>query len=217
MTTQRLVPVSSPSIELQSQILLEEYKVIREMVAKHSEWQAQLDTLALAGLGGAITLVLAFVNQTETALGVLLLLPIVFFAIAFVQLRHERLMTLSAIYIDCELRPKLEHLTGRLLGEKISILGYERYLARHTWSRGLLLEWFATSTHAALSLVIGLGIIAVHFYMRAVMLPDLALRGYQVWLLVVDILLLTGDLAIAFLIAHIRHKHNKKQYPKAKM
>lgn len=210
MVTIKSAVQSSQGVELQSHVLLEEYKVVREMVSKHSEWQNQLDALALAGMGAAIPLVLTVVDKFSSAVGVLLLLPIIFFAVAFIQLRHDRLLSLSAIYVDAEIRPKLEKLAQQLSNGKVTLLGYERYLSRRSWSRPLFIEWFAICTHAALSLMIGLGMVLVYFYMRINIMPGEALQGFEIFLLVFDGLFFFGDLFIAFLIARMRHQHQKK-------
>ena len=79
-----------PAVKLQFDALLADYRMRTDAVERRRQMQGQLDTMTLAGLGLSITLVLAILERSPTDIGVILLLPILFFAIAFVQLRHER-------------------------------------------------------------------------------------------------------------------------------
>lgn len=195
------------STKLQIDILMAEYQAVRGLVGKHAEWHAQLDALALAGLGASISLVLVVLDHDPNLVGVVLLLPVLFLAIMYAQLRQERLREISAIYIDAELRPKLTRLLALISSEKMNVLGYEGYLSRKNWAKSFWLEWLATLSHSAVSLASGTGIIVFFLYVRLFVATNPTWRGYEVVLLVINGLIILADLAIAFLVARIRYNY----------
>jgi hypothetical protein len=130
-------------IKLQFEALMDEYKMVRDMVADHRQMQSQLDNIALASMGVSIPLILTVLDRNPSAIGVILLIPILFFSIAFTQYRHERLLTISAMYVDAELRPRIEKLLTKLRIDEAEVLGFEKFLSKRSWAPHLLLEWLA--------------------------------------------------------------------------
>ncbi len=193
--------------KLQVDVLMEEYHAVRGLVNKHAEWHAQLDALALAGLGASIPLVLVVLDHDPNLVGVVLLLPILFFAIMYAQLRQERLREIGAIYIDAELRPKLTRLLEVISAEKMNVLGYEGYLSRKDWAKTFWLEWLSTLSHSAVSLASGTGLIVLFLYVRLFVATNPTWRGYEVVLLAINGLVLAADLTIAYLVARTRYNY----------
>jgi len=204
---------SSEGIKLQYETLMSEYKELASGKANYRQMQSQLDSLSLAGLGVAISLILVVLDRNPQNIGVILLFPTLFYTIAFTQLRHERLLTVAAIYIDAELRPQIEKILSKLLQNEVHVLGHEGFLANRGWAKGFLFEWFATTSRAMVSLAIAVGIAIIYFYVRFVSLPSFW-NSYETWLLIVNILMLVVNLAIAFFIAKTRHMYLNRYYAK---
>jgi hypothetical protein len=198
-------------LKLQFEALLTEYNNLRDDIAKRREMQGQMENIALAGLGVSIPMILAILDRDPNAIGAILLIPIVFFAIAFAQLRHERSLLVRALYIDSELRPKLDELLASISDAEVAVLGSEAFLYRHSWAPRFVLEWFATTSRATLSLAFGIGVTGIHAYLRTAVFVA-AWRPYEIWLLVVNALMLSGNLAIAWLIARKRYHYYLRNY-----
>ncbi len=84
------------ALKMQYQTLISEYQVMRESVQNYRSMQGQLDSITLAALGISIPVILTILDRSLTYAGVILLIPILFFAVAFTQLRYERMVTVSA-------------------------------------------------------------------------------------------------------------------------
>ena len=153
-------------LKLQFETLMSEYNELASSKANYRQAQNQLDSLSLAGLGVAISLILVVLDRNSQNIGVILLFPTLFYAVAFTQLRHERLLLVAAMYIDAELRPQINRILSQLAKDDIQILGHEKFLSQRSWAKGFLLEWFATANRALISLAIGIGIAFVYFYVR---------------------------------------------------
>jgi hypothetical protein len=95
---------------------------------------------------------------------------------------------------------------------------YERFLAQRSWIPHLFLEWIATASRAGISLAVGAGLIVIYLYLRAVLL-GFNLNAYEVWLLVINCVMLIGDLTIAFFTGRIRYNYLSQQdyYRKARV
>jgi hypothetical protein len=98
------------ALKLQHQTLLAEYQVMRQSIYAYRSMQGQLDNITLAALGVSIPVILTILDRSLQYMGVILLIPILFFAVAFTQLRHERMITITAIYIDKHLRSDIEQI-----------------------------------------------------------------------------------------------------------
>jgi hypothetical protein len=197
-------------IKLQFDALLAEYKMLREATASRRQMQGQLDNIALVGLGATVPLVLAILTTNPDSIGAVLLIPILFFAIAFAQIRHERQLILDSMYIDANLRPKANGILSQLSGDDIKVFEYERFLTERSWIPSLVLKWIATASRGGISLVVGTGLIVLHICL--VMLLNLRWNPYQTWLTVMDALVLIGVLLIALFAARISHSYLKITY-----
>jgi hypothetical protein len=198
------------SVKFQFECLLTEYKMVRDAVTRLRQSQGQLDSLALVGLGLSITLLLAILDKNPNVIGSILLLPILFFAIAFAQLRHERLLILNVVYTDGVLRPKIQGLVSQIsTTNEVSLFSYETFLAKHGWIPKLSVEWIGVISRAGISTVIGIGVIGIFFYLRLTF-SGTRVETYEYWLLVVNLLMLIGNLLIAFFAARIRYEHYSK-------
>jgi hypothetical protein len=144
------------NIKLQNEVLLAEYNMLRDAVLSFRQMQGQLDNLALTALGLSIPLILVILERSLDAIGVILFLPMLFFAIAFVQLRHERQINLDSIYVDANLRPQINELLSKVSAQEVSVLEYERFLAAHYFAPNLLTQWVITTSRGGISLAIGL-------------------------------------------------------------
>jgi hypothetical protein len=168
--------------------------------------QGQLDNLALVGLGLSIPLILAILDRAPDAVGAILLMPVLFFGIAFTQLRYERQTILDAIFADSDLRPKIQELVSAVSLGEAKVLEYETFLAQHSWTASRLLDWIATASRAGISLAVAVGLIVVYFYLRSA-LVGFSLNPYEIWLLVTNCAMLIGDFTIAFFAGRIRHDY----------
>jgi hypothetical protein len=192
------------SIRLQIQILIEEYKTIRENVHKHLELKTQMDIIALTGLGLSIPLMISLFDINKDIYNAVLLIPIIFLSIVFLQLRHERLLSICAIYIDKELLPKMEEIISELSDDNINLLGFEQALSRKGWSNNLLIEWLGTISHSVLGLIFGIGIFDIYIYLRINVLLS-PWNTLEYLLIGINILILLFDLLMAFIIAQNRY------------
>ena len=203
------------ALKLQYEATISEYQALRQNVIHHSEIQGQSDNIALVALGGSIPLILAILNQSTVSSSPILLLPMLFLVIVFTQLRQERLLLVSAMYIDAHLRPRCEKILSLLSLKDAAVFQWEEYLARRTWAPNLALEWLAVCTRGAIGFTAGLSITGVYIFARSTGQPvRLAPNPYDAWLLAVNALLFLVDLAIAFRVATTRYNYLKEYYRK---
>lgn len=207
---------SLEGIKLQFEAMMSEYHELESRKSNYRQMQSQLDSLSLAGLGIAISLILVVLDRNPQNIGVILLFPAVFHAVTFTQLRYERILLVSAMYVDTELRPQINKLLNRLSKNDIDVLGHETFLSNRTWARSLLLEWLATASRAIVSLAIAIGIALIYFYVRVMLQPSAAWNSYETWLLIFNVLMLAANLVIAFFIARTRYKHVSRHYKNEK-
>ena len=204
---------SLEGIKLQYQTLMSEYQELASVKTNYRQMQSQLDSLSLAGLGVAISLILVVLDRSPQNIGVILLFPTLFYTVAFTQLRHERLLLVAAMYIDAELRPQINKILSQLSKNDVQVLGHEKFLSVRTWSKNLLLKWLETASRAIVSLAIAVGITFIYFYIRVTSSPS-AWNSYETWLLIVNALMLVTDMGIAFFIAKTRYSFMKRYMQK---
>lgn len=195
--------------QLQLDALLAEYKMVRDEVAYFRQMQGQLDTLALTATGLSIPLILAILQQSRDSIGVILLIPIIFFVIAFIQLRQERVIVVDSIYVDSHTRPKVNALLSELSASKTSLLAFEDMHSANYIAPVLLFSLFFTTSRGGISLSIGAGLIAVCLYIQFEILK-LNWNTYETWILLIDLLLMIGYFIYGFLIARITHRFRTK-------
>ncbi len=204
------------ALKIQYQTLISEYQVMRQSVQDYRSMQGQLDSITLAALGISIPVILTILERSMEYVGVILLIPILFFAVAFTQLRYERMITIAATYIDANLRPQIEQILSKLSKEKLPVLQWEKYLAGQNITNSLLIGWVALCLRSILSFGTGLGVIGIYAFIR-ISQPQ-GMQLFEVYLLVVDGILFIGDLAFALMIARQRGVYNKKnsyeKYPR---
>src|SRR5574338_1265128 len=102
------------ALKMQYQTLMSEYQVMRQSVQEYRSIQGQLDSITLAALGVSIPVILTILDRSLEYVGVVLLIPILFFAVAFTQIRYERMVTVAATYVDANLRPQVEQILSEL-------------------------------------------------------------------------------------------------------
>jgi len=197
-------------LELQFDALLTEYKMLRDQVAYSRQVQGQLDSLALTALGLSIPLLLVILDQSPDSIGVILLLPILFFAIAFTQLRYERQINLDSIYVDSVIRPRADWVLSQVSVNGVSVFRYENFLSEHYFPPNLVVQWAVTSSRGGIGLGIGIGLIAVCLYLQLVLFR-LNWSAYETWLLVIAFLILVGDLGLGFYVARIHYGFYRKK------
>ena len=196
--------------KMQFQTLLTEFQDIRQNNNDLRTMQGQLDSIALVALGISIPVILTILDRSLNYVGVILLIPILFFAIAFRQIRHERMIMLAALYADGELRPKIEQLLSRLSKEKLTVLQWEEFLSQRSWTDGLFLEWLAICLHAVLGFGAGFGVMGVYAFIRLSQ-PD-KMVSFEAWLLAINGALLIFNFSIALGIARQRIAYKKKKH-----
>ncbi len=201
---------SLEGIKLQFEASMNEYRELESRKANYRQMQSQLDSLSLAGLGIAISLILVVLDRNSQNIGVILLFPVVFYAVTFTQLRYERILLVSSMYVDTELRPQINKILSQLSKNDIHVLGHEKFISNRTWATSFLLEWFATTSRAIVSLAIAIGIAVIFFYVRITTQSVSAWNSYETWLLVVNVIMLSADLVISFFIARTRFNYMKR-------
>jgi hypothetical protein len=207
--------INVEGLKLRHEALISEYKALRQSIMHHSEMQGQADNIAMLALGGSIPLALALLSQPRDLTPLLLLIPILFFIIAFTQLRHERLLLVTAMYIDEHIRPQTEKLLSSLSTGKAGVFEWEKFLARRTWAPNLFLEWLSVCTRGIIGFASGLGIIGIYTFIWGIGHPVTALPyGFDILLAFINIIIFAGDLAIVFGIASIRYHYLMKYYKK---
>ncbi len=206
---------TTEGLKLHFETLMSEYQQLKNGITNYRQIQSQLDSLSLAGLGVAIPLILLVLDKNPQNIGVILLFPTLFYAVAFTQLRHERLLFVAAMYIDAELRPQIEKVISQLSKKDVHVLGHEGFLAKSSWAKNLFLEWFATTSRAVVSLAIAMGIAVIYFYIRFAS-AVFVWNSYETWLLVMNVLLLGVNLMISFLIARTRFRYLNLYYKNEK-
>lgn len=202
------------AFKMQYQTLLAEYQSMRQSISDNRSMQGQLDNVALAALGISIPIILTVLDRAMEFLGVILLIPILFFAVAFTQMRHERILMVAALYIDGELKPKIEKILANLSSEKLLVLQWEDFLARSSWFRSLLFEWLAVCLHSILSFGAGIGIIGIYIFIRLSSAGKI--YPFELWLLAINGIMLSYDLFAARTIARQRHAYKKEKFSNKK-
>lgn len=191
-------------LKLQFDALLTEYKMLRDQVGYHRQMQGQLNGMTLTALGLSIPLILVILERDLDAIGAILLLPMLFFTIAFIQLRYERQINLDSIYVDSNLRPKVNELLSQVSLGKVSVLEFEIYLARHYFPPNLLVQWVVTTSQGGIGIGVGIGLIAACLYLQLVLFK-LNWNAYETWLLLIAFLILASDLGLGFYIARLHY------------
>jgi len=186
--------------------LMAEYHAIKETLAIQRQMQSQLDNVALTGLGLSVPLILVILERNPSAIGAMFFLPVLFFSIAFIQLRHDRQIVLDTIFIDSVLRPRMNALVSMLRDEKVFILLHEDYLAKYYMPTNNFIQWIATMSRASIGLAVGIGIIVVTLYVQLTLL-DLSWQAYETWLLLVSTLLFAFNAYIGAYSARLGYKH----------
>jgi hypothetical protein len=198
------------NIKLLNDVLLAEYNMLRDAVLGFRQMQGQLDNLALTALGLSIPLILVILEQSLDAIGIILFLPMLFFAIAFVQLRHERQINLDSTYVDANLRPRINELLSKVLTQEVSVLEYEKFLAAHYFAPNLLTQWVITTSRGGISLAVGLGLIVMCLYLQLIMFK-LSWNAYETWLMIINFTMLVVNVALAFPTARMQYRFYTKQ------
>ncbi len=190
------------ALKMQYQTLMSEYQVMRQSVQEYRSMQGQLDSITLAALGVSIPLILTILDRSLEYVGVILLIPVLFFAVAFTQIRYERMITIGATYVDANLRPQIEQILSKLSKERLPVLQWERFLAGHNPTNNLLVGWVVLCLRSILAFGTGLGVIGIYAFFR-ISQPQ-GMQSFEIYLLIVDGLLFFGDLAFALTIARQR-------------
>lgn len=198
------------ALKLQHQTLLAEYQGMRQSIYDHLSMQGQLDNTTLAALGISIPVILTILDRSLEYMGVILLIPILFFSVTFTQLRHERIITTAAIYIDGQLRPQIEQILLRISKENLPVLQWEEFLTRRSWLKGVFQEWISICLHAVLGLGAGVGIIGIYAFIRLSQLQKM--YSFEIWLLSINGILLIFDLVIALGVARQRQSYYREKH-----
>ena len=196
------------ALKMQYQTLIAEYQVMRQSVQDYRSMQGQLDSITLAALGISIPIILTILDRSLMYAGVILLIPILFFAVAFTQLRYERMVTITAMYVDSALRPQIEQLLSKLSKEKVSVFQWEGYLAGQNPTSNLFVGWVVLCLRSVLSFGTGLGVMGIYVFIR--LSQPQTMQLFEVWLLAIDGILFVCDLVFALGIARQRSTYNKK-------
>jgi type IV secretory pathway VirB2 component (pilin) len=210
MQTEGQLDDKRTGLKLQFDALLAEYNMLRDQAARFRQMQGQLDSLALTALGLSIPLILVILERSADSIGAVLLLPTLFFAIAFTQLRHERQINLDAIFVDSSLRPKVNSVLSQVSASEVSVFEFESFLSKHFFPPNILVQWVVTTSRGGISIAIGVGVIVVCLYLQLVLFR-LKWSAYETWLLLIAILVLVTDLVLGFYIARIHYNFYTKQ------
>lgn len=200
-------------LKMQYDALITEYKMVREHVSSSRQLQGQLDTIALTALGISIPAVWAILSRPTEFAGTILFIPILFFAITFVQLRYERILFLASIYADSELRPGINQLLSSLVSSKVQVLQWEFFLSQGNQPKNLIQATAAILSHTILPFGVALGVVTVYIYSRVFLLGQISL--FEPWLWALNTLMFVSVLVYVFRLAKIRNDFLKKHNPKS--
>lgn len=167
--------------------------------------QNQLDNLAFASLGLSIPLISYLIDNDLVILGVIMLLSLLFFAIAFNQIRQERIIFHTAIYNDSIIRPQINTVLSKLSNSSISLLKFEEHLIKKGVST-LLLNWISVLLSGIISMAIGLVILMAQFYLQPLTnMPSWS--PLELGLLAINLMAIIIDLGLALHIARQRQAY----------
>jgi hypothetical protein len=199
-------------LKYQFDALVAEYSAVMNALAYQKQMQSQLDNVALTALGLSVPLFLVILERNTAAIGAMLSLPILFFAIAFIQLRLDRQISLDTVFLDTVLRPVMDRVLSRLTAEDVTVILREDYLARHYMPSNFFVQWIATMSRASIGLGVGLGIISITIYVQLALL-NLTWNSYESWLLLCSFGLLSVNSYIGVYSARLGYNHytNKRR------
>lgn len=208
---EKLTEIEVEGMKLHYETLLAEYNQLREHVGIHRNIQSQLDHIGLAGLGLAVPLIVVIFEQNIADISAMLLLPILFFAIAFTQIRHERHVFTMSFFIDQVLRNRMNEILQELEQRKVSILEYEKYLTLTFPANTLFTHWLGVVSQSMISLGAGCGVLLLYLFLRSPL--RVSWSPLAVALAAVDILCLAACLILAFYVARKRYAALQIHYP----
>lgn len=203
-TTER--PEVESGLKYQFDALVAEYSAVMDALVDQKQRQSQLDNVALTALGLSVPMFLVILERNPSAIGAMLSLPILFFAIAFIQLRLDRQISLDTVFLDTVLRPVMDGVLSRLSREEVTVILREDYLASHYMPSNLFVQWIATMSRASIGLGVGLGIVGITLYVQLALLK-LNWNTYEGWLLLGSAGLLSVNAYIGVYSAKLGYHH----------
>jgi len=118
--------------QLLFQTSLEEFRALKEEQSSFMNAQRQFVLYALVSAGGIIPIIVGLLGSAkpELLVAIMIAIPIVFEAMAFVYLGHQRWVQLIGEYIQNYLRPQLSAFLGQMTSEpnRLSVFEYERFI-----------------------------------------------------------------------------------------
>jgi hypothetical protein len=200
---------SKLAFRFQMDVLLAEYDMVRSEVASYRQMQGNLDNIALVGLGLTIPLVLTILSENASSVGAVLLTPLLFFAIAYTQLRHERTIVVDSQYVHETIRPQAITLLDQLSVQGIRLFEFENFLSGMLEPKSILMQYAVTLTRAAISLGTGVGIILVVMYLQLFAL-DLDWQSYETVLLIINTIALVVVCIVGWLAASYDFQYRER-------
>lgn len=201
--TEKLTETQVEGLKLHHGTLLAEYNQLRDHIGMLRNVQSQLDHVGLAGLGLAVPLIVFVFEQNIADISAILLLPILFFAVAFTQIRHERHVFNQAFFVDQVLRSRINEILQELEQRKVSVLEYERNLTLTFPVNSLLAHWVGVASQSLISMVAGCGMLLLYVFLRPPVNVQWSL--FAIVLFIVDVLCFFACLVLAFYVARIRY------------
>ncbi len=112
-------------------IYLIEFKELRAELRQYNDARQKLLNYAILALGGAATIAIGLDPSSETLGGLLLVLPIVFFAFLVASLGYSRLINVAANYSYDVLGKQINEIMGKLEPKPEHLLGWQTHFRRH--------------------------------------------------------------------------------------
>jgi hypothetical protein len=209
MTTDKALPnEEAEGFKLHIDVLMTEYNALRSSIDRYRDSQGQLDNIALAGLGLSIPLIQYIIERNIVNFGGILLVSNLFFLIAFTQMRRDRFVFFIASYIDSILRPKTNNLLSKASAHSYQVMEYEAYLFRISVGN-FAFHWLTTILDSGISIVIGLGMIVIHMYLR--LFFQYSWDIFEILLLSVSIAAFLITISFAYFIARQRYTYLRRR------
>lgn len=203
---------SEEGLKAQLDVLLAEYSSTRNIIDSYRGTQNQLDNLAFGVLGLSIPLISYLIEKNLLESGVLMLLPLLFFAIAFNQIRQDRMIFNTARYNDQIIRTKTNAILSKLSSIPVSVLEMEQFFIKKGVNT-LFLTWLSVLLAGIISIVIGSLILFSQFFLRPLS-PILVWSGFEIGLFAISVCALMVDLGLAFHIASQRFDYYRQYLKK---
>lgn len=203
--------IDTKPIELELNIIIAEYNVLRSLIQTCREMQVRMDNLALSGLGVTVTALIyisEYPKSYQSFYGAFLIAPIVLLLLTLAQIRLEYRITQYASYIHKELRPRTNLLLQQANEYKqaVTVFNFDNFLGKQDFMFKYVLRIAFDSSLGSIALVSGFALLIFTTYFRCGILSSLAaywhcLVQYERVFVSISFLLFFADILLIIIIS----------------